>query len=104
MSATSDWLVAQPLSVKVGTLPGGVADATELLAAALAVPAEGAAGAAAGAAAAVEEPIAPVSEAIVAPRGSTRPSSWKEWAQSKRESTSCETSCTRCARSAMKLV
>jgi hypothetical protein len=80
VSATSDWLVAQPLRVKVGTLPGGVAEVTDGLEAAPALaalvePVEAAAGVAA---VAVDEPIVPVSEEIVVPRGSTRPSSWKE--------------------------
>ncbi|MBA3809366.1 MAG: hypothetical protein H0X28_13390, partial [Solirubrobacterales bacterium] len=38
ISATSRWLVAQPPTVKVGRLPGGVAEATAL---ALAAPAAG---------------------------------------------------------------
>jgi hypothetical protein len=36
--------------------------------------------------------------------GSTRPNSWKAWAQSKRESTSASTACWRDWRSAAKLV
>ena len=78
VSATSVWLVAQPLSVKVGTLPGGVAEVTlepeavaalELPEAGVVAPvaAEAAllAPAAVSAPAAVEpvpEPIVPVSE------------------------------------------
>jgi hypothetical protein len=123
--ATSGWLVAQPLSVITGTLPGGVAEATaeEALAPALAV--------ALGAAVAPEPPVEPVpleeldeleeldddalpdplleptlpsSEVTEASLGSTRPSSWKACAQSKRASTSCDTAFTRSSRSAMKLV
>jgi hypothetical protein len=80
--ATAAWLVAQPLSVTVGTVPGGVADATavdpfelpELLALAAPLP--------------DADPTLPSMEVIAAIVGSTRPTSWKAWAQSKRESTS----------------
>jgi hypothetical protein len=50
------------------------------------------------------DPIVPdsvVSETCLG--GSTRPSSWKACAQSKRESTSWSTACTRCSCCAMKL-
>ena len=68
--ATSDWLIAQPLMTKTGTLPGGVADVTAD---------------ALGAAEEEEEvvvvevaaPTVPLSDEIDAKRGSTRPSSWK---------------------------
>ena len=50
------------------------------------------------------EPTLPSSEVTEASLGSTRPSSWKAWAQSKRASTSWETACTRSSRSATKLV
>ena len=112
VSATIAWLVAQPASVKVGTLPGGVAEAALLLEAALGLAAvaalelPAAAGAAPVVAAAalllapaavsapaevelVLPPIVPDSDVReTCPGGSTRPSSWKAWAQSKRESTS----------------
>jgi hypothetical protein len=64
VSATSDWLLAQPPSVIVGTLPTGVAEPLAL---------------AVEEAAAVdpEAPTVPSSEEIDASCGSTRPSSWK---------------------------
>ncbi len=77
VSATVAWLVVQPASVNVGTLPGGVTEATEDEAPALElvdapdVP--------------EEEPIVPDSEVNATFAGSTRPSSWKACAQSKRE-------------------
>ena len=90
VSATMAWVVAQPLSVKVGTLPGGVAEATlvldavELPAAAVVAPVAAAAlllaPAAVSAPAEVEplpDPIVPDSEVNATSRGSTRPSSWK---------------------------
>src|SRR6185437_110037 len=120
VSATCFWLVAQPLTVKVGTLPGGVADVTvgaaaappaevavpvaagvELLAAGVAAPAAGAPDADADAS---PPPTFPSSAVRLAPLGSTRPSSWNAWAQSKRASTRSETACMRSSRSAMKLV
>ena len=65
--ATSDWLVAQPLRTKTGTLPGGVTDVT---APALPVaPDEGPVFVAA--------PTVPLNVEIDARRGSTLPSSWK---------------------------
>jgi hypothetical protein len=85
--ATVDWLFAQPLRLSVGTLPGGVLDAT--------APALPAVGAAALAAEALElelappaAPTAPVKDVIETFAGSTRPSSWTACAQSKRELTS----------------
>jgi hypothetical protein len=136
VSATTDWFLAQPASVNVGTLPGGVLDATLPAPAAPDVEPgcdgededdgevdvdededededeeeeedddEDADGGGAG-----EDgdeptaPIAPVSEVIDTLTGSTRPSSWKACAQSKRELTSWETAWTRCSRSATKLV
>jgi len=111
--ATAVWLVAQPLSVKVGTLPAGVAEDTALAAA----------GEEEEAAAGEEEeddedededdededdppaaPICPVSDWIEVCPLSTRPSSWKACAQSKRVSTSEVTAASRCWRSATKLV
>src|SRR5262249_47122546 len=101
VSATSDWVAAQPVRVIVGTLPGGVAE----LAVAPVEPAVVAAGAlAVDVLVAVPAPIVPSSEAIEASRGSTRPSSWNACAQSKRESTTASTALTRSSRSAMKLV
>jgi hypothetical protein len=73
--------VAQPLSVTVGTVPGGVADATA--AGAFALPEL-----LALAPLADVDPTLPSMELIAAILGSTRPTSWKAWAQSKRESTS----------------
>jgi hypothetical protein len=104
--ATVDWFFAQPVSANVGTLPAGVLDATELPWPDAGAPEPLEAGAAealdageadaldAGAAAAEPEPfvaavtIVPVTLEIETFAGSTRPSSWKECAQSKRELTS----------------
>jgi hypothetical protein len=112
VSATDAWFTAQPVIVKLGTLPGGVVDATAppLLAPALGV---AAAPGLLPAALLLElllelllalgleaEPeaadppagvIAPDTDVIETTGGSTRPSSWTVCAQSKRESTSCET-------------
>src|SRR5258708_5829422 len=103
-------------------LPGGVAEVTGLAAAApgaaeagvvapgaaALVPAAGAAAAGAGAGAAEAAappapPIVPVRDETDTDWGSTRPNSWKTWAQSKRESTRVATACMRCSRIAMKL-
>ena len=51
-----------------------------------------------------ETPMAPVSELSDASLGITRASSWKVWAQSKRELTSCSTAALRCWRIATKVV
>src|SRR5690242_6751089 len=97
VSATSDWLVVQPLIVKTGVLPGGVADvAVELVVALPAVLALDAPG--------PLPPTWPCREVSEASRGSTRPSSWKACDQSKRASTSPEISWTRWFAIAMKLV
>ena len=118
--ATSDWLLAQPVSVNVGTLPGGVAET------AVAPPAEdfdapvplAAVGLPAAPVAPLPAPVAlpaapvaplpaataPLIELIEAPAGRTRPSSWKACAQSKRESTSTDTARSRSSRSAVKFV
>ena len=126
VSATADCDFAQPDTVKVGTLPGGVAELTgaeaaEPLAPALAEEAEEAglelaeelAGAAeedadgaapAAAPVTVVVTIVPLSEEMEALEGSTRANSWNAWAQSKRESTSCATASTRALRSWMKFV
>lgn len=77
VSATSVWLVAQPLSVKVGMLPGGVAEATvELAVAALLAELEDLVGLTV-AVAPVVDPIVPDTEESEAFLGSTRPISWK---------------------------
>src|ERR1700728_2703274 len=94
VSATTGWLVAQPESVKVGTLPGGVAEVTGELAAS--VGELGAAGATT--VVPVDDPIVPPREAIDTSVGSTRPNSWKAWAQSKRASMRLDTACSRCSR------
>jgi hypothetical protein len=133
VSATAVCVAAQPLTVNVGTLPGGVAEVTcELVAAPVEDPPLG------------DEdddeededededdgdededdgdedeeedeedvededpgvpPTVPVISVIVASSGSTRPNSWKACAQSKRSSTSSWTAWVRCSRRAMKLV
>lgn len=91
--ATSGWLVAQPWIVKAGRLPGGVAE----------LPLEAPAAAALAFAAArvplpAADPTVPSSVFSDASEGSTRATSWKAFAQSKRESTSWEIVCSRCSR------
>ena len=100
--ATVRWLVAQPASWKVGTLPEGVAEETLDAAVAL-VPVAGAVVVSTGAAA-VAVAIEPSSELIEVCAVSTRPNSWKACAQSKRVSTSEATAWARCSRNAAKVV
>ena len=94
VNATAAWLVVQPASVNVGTLPGGVAELTDEPDAALELEL-------------VEpdaEPTVPSSEVSETFDGSTRPNSWNACAQLKRELTSVSTAWTRCSRIATKLV
>jgi hypothetical protein len=119
--------VAHPLTVNVGTLPGGVADTAELAAplevlAALVALLELVVALLELVVALLElvpellelvpealpvplvDPIVPWMEVIEAVRGSTRAISWKACAQSKRESTSCDTACSRSSRRETKFV
>ena len=73
VSATAVWLVAHPASVNVGTLPGGVAEATGV--AALAAEAEEEVDVETEGVAVALEPIVPLREEIEASDGSTRPNS-----------------------------
>ena len=110
VSATASWLVAQPVTANVGTLPGGVVELTDAPAAEPELDAE------------LEEeeeeeeeeepepdvvgavPIEPPRVVSEASFGSTRPNSWKVWAQSKRASTSDSTALMRAWRIATKAV